>query len=286
VELPKSVSERINNHTGSRIRKTHSLSGGCVGDVRKVELTDGRQIVAKLGATNGTLAIEGFMLRYLATKSSLPVPEVLICQDDLLVLQFLRSDGNLDRAAEIDAADAVADLHSITRDTYGFECDTAIGGISQPNPPTKCWLTFFRDARLCHMANEAVANRRLPIELRHRIEHLAERLEKWIPRSSPPALLHGDLWGGNILSADSRIIGFIDPAIYFGSPEIELAFTTLFNTFSSTFFDRYREHHKINPGFFEERRHLYNLYPLLVHVRLFGGTYIESVNQILAKYGC
>ena len=126
----------------------------------------------------------------------------------------------------------------------------------------------------------------MEFSINNKIENLLNNLENFIPKKPKASLLHGDLWEGNILFNDRKFIGFIDPAIYFGSPEIELAFTTLFNTFSSTFFDRYREHHKINPGFFEERRHLYNLYPLLVHVRLFGGTYIESVNQILAKYGC
>ena len=286
MDLPDSIAERINERTGSAICQNSPLGGGCVGDVRRIELKDGRQIVAKLGTSTSNLAIEGFMLRYLAAKSSIPVPEVLFCQDDLLLLQFLPSKGALDQAGQLDAADAVANLHRITQDKFGFECDTVIGGLPQPNPLSESWPVFFRDARLCHMADKAVAERKLPVELRHRIDHLAERLETWINNSGSPALLHGDLWRGNILCADGRISGFIDPAIYFGDPEIELAFTTLFNTFGPVFFDRYREHHKIKPGFFEERRDIYNLYPLLIHVRLFGGAYVGSVDQTLAKYGC
>jgi len=100
-----------------------------------------------------------------------------------------------------------------------------------------------------------------------------------------PSLIHGDMWGGNVLAANGMITGFIDPALYFADPEIELAFTTLFSTFGDTFFSRYNEHRPLAPGFFEERRDLYNLYPLLVHVRLFGGSYVDSVDGILRKFG-
>ena len=271
---------------GTPIRETYKLSGGCIGYVWRVELTDGRAIIAKFSETDGILAIEEFMLSYLSAKSLLPVPTVLISYEDLMLMQLLPSDGSLDTAAEINAADAVADLHRITQTNYGFECDTLIGGLLQPNPLIKSWIAFFRDARLFHMADKALVKHRLPVTLRHRIDHLAERLDTWLSEPSAPALLHGDLWGGNILCANSQITGFIDPALYFGAPEIELAFVTLFNTFSSVFFDRYKEHHGLNPGFFEERRDIYNLYPLLVHIQLFGDAYLEPLHQTLAKYGC
>ena len=75
------------------------------------------------------------------------------------------------------------------------------------------------------------------------------------------------------------------PAIYFADAEIELAFATLFNTFGDSFFARYSERRPLRPGFFEERRDLYNLYPLLVHVRLFGGGYVGAVERILDRFG-
>ena len=93
------------------------------------------------------------------------------------------------------------------------------------------------------------------------------------------------MWDGNVLCQNGRIGGFVDPAIYYADPEIELAFATLFNTFDRPFFDRYTEIRPISPGFFEERRHIYNLYPLLVHVRLFGGSYVNSVDGVLQRFG-
>ena len=262
------------------------LGGGCVGDVRRIELADGRQWVAKFDLTQAGLATEGFMLSYLAEKSSLPVPEVFLSDDDLLVMASLPAGGPMCQKTEIHAADLVAALHEITSDTFGFKRDTVIGGLHQPNPPTASWLDFFRDARLTYMAKQAHQVGRLPTSLRQRLDNLAARLDNWLDVSCPPALLHGDLWSGNVLTAHGRVNGFIDPAIYYGDPEIELAFTTLFQTFGSHFFDRYREHHDLAPDFFEPRRDLYNLYPLLVHVRLFGGSYVREVDRTLERFGC
>jgi fructosamine-3-kinase len=89
-----------------------------------------------------------------------------------------------------------------------------------------------------------------------------------------------------VLAAAGRITGFVDPAIYYADPEIELAFITLFNTFGTTFFDRYGEIRPLDAGFWRERRQLYNLYPLLVHVHLFGGDYVLSVDRTLRQFGC
>ena len=99
-----------------------------------------------------------------------------------------------------------------------------------------------------------------------------------------PSLIHGDLWTGNVLCHDSRIAGLVDPAIYHADAEIELAFATLFGTFGDAFFARYTEHRPLAPGFFEARRDLYNLYPLLVHTALFGGSYARSVDRTVRRF--
>ena len=107
-----------------------------------------------------------------------------------------------------------------------------------------------------------------------RIERLAERLDDYLIEPAFPSLLHGDLWTGNVLTRSGRVAGFVDPAIYCGSPEIELAFGTLFGTFGEAFFEAYASAMPLEPGFHELRLSLYNLYPRLVHVRLFGSSYL------------
>lgn len=280
------LTDRIEKITGSRPERVKPLAGGNVGEVYRVDLADGRELVAKAGHAGGGLAIEGYMLRRLAELSELPVPAVLHADDTLLLMDYIEAGGRLDDGAQRHAAELLAALHEVRREAFGFERDTLIGGLPQPNPPTARWLDFFRDRRLLHMAREALRAKRLPGHLMARIETLAGRLGTWIAEPAFPALLHGDLWGGNILAYRGRVVGFVDPAIYYGDPEIELAFGTLFGTFGPPFFARYGELRPIREGFFEERRDLYNLYPLLVHVRLFGGSYVGAVERTLTRYGC
>lgn len=281
-----SLAERILAVTGSPAEHIRALGGGCVGDVARVDLADGRSLVAKTGGPDSGLAIEGFMLERLAELSALPVPAVIHADDTLLLMDYIEASGGIDAAAQTHAADLVAGLHAVTGETFGFERDTLIGGLHQPNPPTGRWLDFFRDHRLLYMGRQALDAGRLPGRLMAHLEKLAGRLDRWIEEPSHPSLLHGDLWTGNVLVHRGRVVGFIDPAIYYGDAEIELAFSTLFGTFGQPFFARYGEHRPLKPGFFEVRRDLYNLYPLLVHVRLFGGSYVASVDAILGRLGC
>lgn len=277
---------RIETAVHSKISTMTPLSGGCIGEVMRIELTDGRSIVGKMAAGgHGRLQIEGMMLRYLAEHSQLPVPGVLHAEPDLLLLSFLPGNSRFDAAAERDAAEKLASLHNISANRFGFEQETLIGGLRQPNPWTESWLTFFGEQRLIYMAQQGVAVNRLPAALLTRLANLVDNLDRWLVEPERPSLIHGDVWTTNVLAQDGMITGFIDPAIYYADPEIELAFTTLFGTFGDAFFNRYEELRPLRPGFFEERRDLYNLYPLLVHVRLFGGSYVTAVERTLRQFG-
>ncbi len=261
------------------------MGGGCIGEVYRAELSDGTSVVAKVDRTGDShLEREAYMLRYLKERTELPVPEVYDSSERLLLIQMMPGGGNLSGAQE-HAAELLTGLHGITAGAYGHEQDTLIGSLPQPNPWTRSWVEFFRDHRLLYIAGVAHEAGRLPADLRDRVEKLAGRLGEILEEPERPSLIHGDIWSGNVLAKADRITAFLDPAIYHADPEMELAFIALFNTFGERFFRRYGELREVRPGFFEERRHLYNLYPLLVHVYFFDGHYVNSVESTLRRFG-
>lgn len=267
-----------------------ALAGGCIADTRLVSLADGREVVCKHDAgASGALEIEGWMLRTLRERSPIRAPEVLSCSASLLVMERLEGRAGLaDAGAQREFAEALVALHACSGPTFGLERDTLIGPLHQPNNECQSWIEFFRDHRLLHMAGEALRAGALPVRTHEVMRRLADRLGGLLEEPEAPSLLHGDAWTGNVLSLPGRFTGVIDPAIYRGHPEIELAFLTLFGTVGEPFFARYGEIRPIRPGFFKRRRDLYNLYPLLVHARLFdppgGGSYAHQTHAIAARF--
>ena len=275
----------IERAAGKKVKASRPLSGGSVAQVLLIEMEGGGRLAAKIGRPGSSLPLEAWMLGYLARETRLPVPRVVHASEELLLLEYIESGDVLDSPAQRHAAELLAALHGITAPAFGLERDTAIGDLPQPNPRSESWIGFFRDRRLLHMARAASAEKSLDAALLGRIESLAARLDEFLEEPERPSLIHGDMWGGNVLARGGRIAAFVDPAIYYADAEIELAFSTLFSTFGDAFFARYRELRGIRPGFFEERCALYNLYPLLVHVRLFGGGYVAQVENTLARFG-
>lgn len=277
--------------TGLPIRGLRPLSGGCVGQVYLAECNDGTRAVLKVAQSRraepdgSTLDIEGYMLEYLRVHSRLPVPRVLYCSPSVLAMEYLPGQSRFDRKAEEHAAELLADLHNVTAPRFGFERSTLIGGLMQPNPWSDRWVNFYREQRLLYMAEESAQVGAVNAPLLRRIARLADDLDKYLMEPKHPSLLHGDVWTNNVLAEQGRITGFLDPAIYYGHPEVELAFITLFHTFGNYFFECYSTIHPLDAEFFTVRRPIYLLYPLLVHARLFGSTYAAEVDSILRRIG-
>lgn len=279
--------ERIEIVLGIRPRRLQRLHGGMLGHhVYVAHLPDGNKLVVKMTRVGeGGLDNEAYMLKYLRQYSSLPVPDVVYESHDLLVMSYVEGVSAFDESAQRHAAEIMTALHNIQANAFGFELDTLIGGLLQSNTWHESWVTFFCEERLLFMARKALDEGQIDTQLIARIETFCGKAGRWLEEPAHPSLLHGDAWTGNILAKNGRITGFLDPAVYYGHAEIELAFTTLFGTFDRSFFDRYEEIRPLSPGFHEMRRDLYNLYPLLVHVRLFGGGYVSGIDRILARVG-
>ncbi len=282
------LKERLKTALGSAVLELSPLpvSFGLTG--LTLRLADGRHLAVKAreGTAQASLEIEAYMLRELGRLSQLPVPRVHFADPEFLVMDFIETDGGtITPQVERHAAELIAQLHAVPRASFGYARDTLIGPLPQPNPKSPRWIPFFREHRLLHMARAAHQEGRLPLKLLTRLERLGERLEDYLCEPPFPSLLHGDVWTGNVLVRGDRVAAFVDPAIYCGHPEIELAFTTLFGTFGRAFFDAYAALAPLEPGFHATRLGIYNLYPTLVHVRLFGASYLAGVEETLVKLG-
>jgi fructosamine-3-kinase len=275
--------DRLEHALGRRPRRVQPLAGAGHGATLWRITVDGADLVAK--AADARLTSEGRSLVLLA-RAGLPTPAVHHADDTLLVMDHVENDGSaLSAAGAQAAAEMLARLHDVTDASCGFDHDCMLGGLTQLNERMATWSEFFRHKRLVHAAWLARRAGRIDDALFGRVERLAADLAGRIDEPQRPALLHGDLWRGNVLTRRGEVAAFIDPAPYFGHPEIELAFTTLFGGFPDAFYERYVALRPPAPGFHEQRRDLYLLYPMLVHAALFGAPYDASVARLLDGIG-
>ncbi|PQO24585.1 aminoglycoside phosphotransferase [Rhodobacteraceae bacterium WD3A24] len=255
---------------GDAVESVQPLHGGDLSTVARVRLASGRAVVAKAAPS---AAAEGEMLRAIAAAGA-PAPEVLATAEGLVVMSDLGRDEE-PRGAWQDLGRAVARLHAARGECYGWAGDHAFGRVAIPNAPTEDWPTFWAERRLRAGIDE------VPVELGRRIDRLCARLANRLPACPAPALLHGDLWAGNVVAAGGRVTGLIDPACYYGHAEVDLAMLELFGSPDPAFRAGYGP---AEPGR-EDRLPLYQLWPALVHLRLFGGGYAGLVSRLLDAAG-
>ncbi len=173
-------------------------------------------------------------------------------------------------------------LHQHPSEMFGLDHNNYIGSLPQYNSQNTSWVDFFIHQRLEIQLSHAERHHRIDTALRKRFELIYKKLPTLFP-DERPALLHGDLWSGNLLVNNSGEPALIDPAVYYGNREAELAYTKLFGGFDEQFYHAYQDVFSLETGF-DERSDVYNLYPLLVHVNLFGGAYRQQVEWILSRY--
>lgn len=286
MSVERAVLNRIEEVVGVRVSGTRALAGGCIAEVHRLDFLDGQRLVAKVDrGPTPQLDIEGFMLAELARRTNLRVPHVIVSEPGLLLMEFIESDGAVSEAGRVEFADAMAALHRVRAENYGFGRDTLIGPMTQPNVDATDWASFFGEYRLKRFSGEAWRSGQLPDELHRRCLRLGDRLADELEAGEGPVLIHGDCWSGNVLWHGGRLAGVIDPAIYHAEREVELAFMDLMGSFGGAFWGRYEEQFPIQPGFWERRRWIYQLYPLLVHAHLFGGGYVGAVAEALDAVG-
>jgi len=279
------VQEAIAAALGSRVRAARGLSGGDINEAQAVTLEDGREIFVKTNRQPpaGMFAAEASGLEWLAQAGALRVPAVLAADERFLALELIRP-GKPRSSFDEELGRGLAELHRATPERFGLDHDNFIGRLPQSNRPaaTPGWAAFYRERRLEPQLRAAGSAGLIPPELRRDFDRLFDRLEQLVGPEEPPARLHGDLWGGNLMCDGEGAPCLIDPAVYGGHREMDLAMMRLFGGFRTATFAAYGEAYPPAPGH-GERVALYQLYPLLVHVNLFGGSYVASVAAALAS---
>lgn len=178
--------------------------------------------------------------------------------------------------------EALAALHQQTAPLFGLDYPNYIGSLPQRNERHINWVSFYISERLVPQLAFAERRQLIDATLLQQFEALFVLLPDLLP-AEPPALIHGDLWSGNVMAGPGASPCIFDPAIYFAHREMEIAFTHLFGGFDSMFYSAYHAAYPLLPGF-EQRMDLYQLYPLLVHVNLFGASYLSGVKATLRRY--
>lgn len=224
-------------------------------------------------------------LRLLKEFSSIHIPEVINWFSELsfqgIVLGFVDSKGK-SGSYWTQLGTGLAALHKNSSSSFGLDHSNYIGSLKQSNKASSSWTTFFIEQRLEVQLKLAIDSAHLDHSNTKQFENLYQQLTSIFPEEKP-ALLHGDLWSGNVITTQGGEPCLIDPAVYYGHREAELSFTQLFGGFGNAFYDSYGETYPLTHGF-NSRVDIYNLYPLLVHVNLFGGGYVQQVKSILKQF--
>lgn len=283
-----SLAESLAASFSCAVSELAPMSGGDISRAFLVTLADGRRLFVKTHPRGHTMfEVEAQGLRWLAEAGALRTPDIAGTGSDegppWLALEFIdagRGGPHHDEAL----GRGLASLHACHPPRVGWARENFVGSLTQDNRPTDDWPTFYGERRLRPLAGRAHDTGRLDARMLRRIEDIIERLPQRCGPAEPPSRLHGDLWSGNALVGADGLPVLIDPAVYAGHREIDLAMMRLFGGFSPRVFAAYEEAMPLHAEA-ADRVPLYQLYPLLVHVLLFGGGYVGQLAAALRQLG-
>ncbi len=271
---------------GLHIQEMRAVGGGDIASSYLLETTQGKVFAKILDSPEGLGMLEAEQdgLKAISRTHTLHVPKVLGCaptsRGACLLLEYIPA-GAGSGASSATLGRGLAAMHQDTSPDFGWSRPNFIGSLPQKNDQNPSWASFYVRNRLVPQYRLA-RSRNLLSEAEIPDPDLMEQQVASLAADIRPSLLHGDLWGGNYLIASDGAPYLIDPAVYYGHAEVDLAMSLLFGGFSREFYDAYFEVHPKLPGF-ERRVQLYQLYYLLVHLNLFGRSYYGSVRSIGAE---
>lgn len=285
--MTDSLKSYFQNLLNQQITNIASVSGGDISQAYRIE-TATNSYFLKLNNTADALTMfqtEAYGLQTIAKTNTIKTPTVLACDSfegsTFLLLEFIASKSPSSDDFK-NLGEQLAQLHQCTSERFGLDQDNFIGRLPQPNTHHKTWADFYTHERLQPQLELAKQNRLLQDSECPNTEHIKNRLQPLL-ENIKPSLLHGDLWSGNYLISKDGEPYLIDPAVYFGHHEVDIAMSKLFGGFGEAFYEAYFSHFPAD-NHTSVRIEIYQLYYLLVHLNMFGRSYYGSVSAILRNY--
>lgn len=278
--MNKQVADKISTILHDEIVDSAAQGGGCIADSRVITTTSGKMYFLKQGFSNGMFNNEANGLREIERSETIRTPKIFGVEDDFLLLELIRQGAKTKDAMYGFGCD-LAKMHQFWGKRYGFYEDNFIGANPQINTEADNWEDFYFDNRLKYQYQLAEKNGHVTPELKSKFLRLEKIFYRILEGSTEgPSLLHGDLWGGNYLINEKQKAVLIDPAVYYGHREADLAMTKLFGGFSPEFYEGYQHTFPLTEGY-AYRENIYLLYHVLNHLNLFGrGYYSQTIHLI------
>lgn len=270
-----------------QVIESRGIGGGCINEAYALKTKTGTYFVKynSASAFPGMFEKEAAGLKILADTQTILVPEIVGagCADKyaFLLLHYIES-GTPHRNFWNEFGTRLADLHRNSNEYFGLDHDNYIGSLIQKNSFDNDFVSFFISQRIEPQLKEARNKGAFSSDDVRYFDSLFKSLNHIIPPEKP-ALVHGDLWSGNFLVSADGSPCIIDPAVYYGHREADIAMTKLFGGFQQDFYHAYNEAWPMEKDW-QKRTEIFNLYPLLVHVNLFGGGYARQVMQIIRQF--
>ena len=287
MAIPQSILTTLSDRFNIQINHSQTESGGSINRAFRVSTNRGDLFLKyNSSAPDDFFEKEAHGLKELnGAGSRLRIPEVIAfgkpnsVTPGFLLMEFIPEGRNGDSFA---FGAELARLHQTKKKSFGLDRDNYIGSLPQKNDHRDDWISFFVEMRINPQIKMAINSGKLSGGIQNNWNRLASKLDQIIP-DSEPSLIHGDLWGGNYLFDETETAVLIDPAVYYGHPEMDLAFSKMFGGFSADFYEGYESVTPLEPGF-SDRVAVYNMYPLLVHVNLFGGHYTSQFERFIKSF--
>ncbi|MCW3119136.1 MAG: Fructosamine/Ketosamine-3-kinase [Chitinophagaceae bacterium] len=284
--LIKSISERLRLPVSSL--ELLGIGGGSINDTYKLNANKGQTFFVKTNSAARFPALlekEKNGLEFIAKQKTIRVPEIISYyvtgEQQFLILEWIE-EGVQTPSFWKAFGEQLAKLHKTTNTSFGYCEDNYMGALFQSNVFSANWVHFFIHCRLQPQIHLATDNGLLEQKHISSFENLYKKLGQ-IFNEENPSLLHGDLWRGNFMCTASGQPVLIDPAVYFGHRNMDLGMTTLFGGFEKSFYESYHYHFPL-PGNYQDQWNVCNLYPLLIHLNLFGSSYLQDIEAILKKF--